>query len=371
MVERLDINPNILSYYIEQSTVPMDYLQTKFKDIDAILDGSKKPTFNQLSKISQLINVPTGLLLLSDTVNANKSILKFRTINSDCIEKASSELKDTIVEMKTKQDFLKNEIDYKLKFVGEFSITDDYLRVVNVIRKYLNISTSYQKEAGRDQNALKYFRNKISQMGIFVFFNSSVKNNTHRSLSVNEFRGFVLSDEKAPIIFVNQKDSKSGQLFTLIHELVHLFIDKEEIFSVVDTGTYSYDRTEAFVNKVTAEILMPIDEIKKLNNYDIDFLAQEFPVSKFVIIRRLRDMKILSNQEYKEEVLRLEKELKNTSPKKGSGGNYPNNLKFHFDTTFVHYIENAINQNKITYTEAFNIAGVTYKSYKILTGGNN
>ena len=185
MVERLDINPNILSYYIEQSTVPMDYLQTKFKDIDAILDGSKKPTFNQLSKISQLINVPTGLLLLSDTVNANKSILKFRTINSDCIEKASSELKDTIVEMKTKQDFLKNEIDYKLKFVGEFSITDDYLRVVNVIRKYLNISTSYQKEAGRDQNALKYFRNKISQMGIFVFFNSSVKNNTHRSLSVN------------------------------------------------------------------------------------------------------------------------------------------------------------------------------------------
>ncbi|KJY57283.1 uncharacterized protein JF75_14870 [Lactobacillus kimbladii] len=369
MVTRLDINPHTLAYYIDNSGVSKDYLQMKVQNIDAFLDGSKNPTFNQLSKIAKLIDVPTGLLLLSDPVEADKNTLKFRTINSNRIEKISNELRDTIVEMQTKQDFLRNEIDYELDFIGKYSIKNAYQQVVDDIRNYLDIPINYQKNAGKNKNALKYFRDKMSQIGIFIFFNGSVKSNTHRSLSLEEFRGFVLSDKKAPIIFVNSKDSEAGRLFTLVHELVHLFLDQEEIFSLVDTGSYKFDPTETFVNRVTAEILLPNEEIRKLNSYDIEFLAHEFPVSKFVIVRKLYDMKILTKNEYDEKVSQLKKELAKIPPdKKSKGGNYDNNIRFRFDQTFVHYIENAIKQNKITYTDAFNIVGVSYKSFKILTG---
>lgn len=368
MVTRLNINQKVLSYYVEKSTVSKDTLEEKITDFDAFLDGSKKPTFTQLSKIAQNINIPTGLLLLSNIIDTKKGTLKFRTINSNFVEEISSELRDTIIEMQTKQDFLKGEIDYELNFIGQFSINDDYLQVADNIRKQVNIPLNYYKETGH--NAVNYFRNKISRIGIFVFFNGSVKSNTHRSLFVNEFRGFVLPDKKAPIIFINQKDSKSGQLFTLIHELVHLFINKEEIFNLIDTGSYKFEPTEAFVNKVTAELLMPAVEIEKLENYDIESLSQKFPVSKFVVARRLYDIGILSKQKYNKEFIRLEKELKKMpSKKKSSGGNYVNNLKFRFDQTFVHYVENAVQQNKITYTDAFNITGVNYKGYKTLTGG--
>ncbi|WP_294758157.1 ImmA/IrrE family metallo-endopeptidase [uncultured Lactobacillus sp.] len=365
MVTRLDINPRTLAYYIDNSGVSKDYLEMKVQNIDAFLDGSKTPTFNQLSEIAKLIDVPTGLLLLSDPVEADNNTLKFRTINSNRIEKISNELRDTIIEMQTKQDFLRNEIDYELDFIGKYSIKNDYQQVVDDMRNYLDIPINYQKNVGK--NALKYFRDKMNKIGIFIFFNGSVKSNTHRSLSLDEFRGFVLSDKKAPIIFVNSKDSEAGRLFTLVHELVHLFLDQEEIF---DTGSYKFDRTEAFVNKVAAEVLLPDEEIRKLNNYDIEFLAHKFPVSKFVIVRKLYDMKILTKKEYDEKVSQLEKEFaKIPLDKKTRGGNYDNNIRFRFDQTFVHYIENAIKQNKITYTDAFNIAGVSYKSFKILTGG--
>lgn len=368
MVTRLDINPRTLAYYIDNSRVSKDYLEMKVQNIDAFLDGSKTPTFNQLSEIAKLIDVPTGLLLLSDPVDTDKSTLKFRTINSNRIEKISNELRDTIIEMQTKQDFLRSEIDYELDFIGKYSIKNDYQQVVDDMRNYLDIPVNYQKNVGK--NALKYFRDKMNKIGIFIFFNGSVKSNTHRSLSLDEFRGFVLSDKKAPIIFVNSKDSEAGQLFTLVHELVHLFLDQEEIFSLVDTGSYKFDRTEAFVNKVAAEVLLPDEEIRKLNNYDIEFLAHKFPVSKFVIVRKLYDMKILTKKEYDEKVSQLEKEFaKIPLDKITRGGNYDNNIRFRFDQTFVHYIENAIKQNKITYTDAFNIAGVSYKSFKILTGG--
>ncbi|BDR57622.1 ImmA/IrrE family metallo-endopeptidase [Xylocopilactobacillus apicola] len=365
MVERLKINTDVLSYYVENSGIPKEILQTKTQNLDSFLDGSKKPTFNQLSELAKVINVPTGLLLLQHSMEITPRRLKFRTLNSESLDGLSNELRNTVSEMQLKQDFLKGEIDTNLDFIGKFSIEDDYLEVVKDIRARLSIPINYQKEIG--QNPLKYFRTKINQMGVFAFFNGKIKDNTHLNLDLNEFRGFVLSDKRAPIIFINQKDSKSGQLFTLIHELVHLFIGDDEIFNLLETELYTFDQTEAFVNKVAAEILMPKSEILKTDS-KIETLYKLFPVSKFVIVRRLLDLGKISKTEYEEIIVELEdyfKSLPKAKKVKG-GGNYLNNLNFRMDKMFFHYVENAVKQNRISYTDAFNIVGVGYKGYKTL-----
>lgn len=368
MNNQLEINSDILKYYVESSNISKELLKSKVANIDKFLDGSKKPTFTQVSKIAKIINIPTGLLVLNKQLDANQSKLNFRTLNSRNLDGMSPELRDTIKEMEVKQDFLKGEIEDKLSFIGKFSMKDNYLNVAEEIRETLEIPTNYYEIS--KYNPIKYFRNKINSVGIFVFFNGKVKDNTHRSLDVEEFRGFVLSDEKAPIIFVNQKDSKSGQLFTLIHELVHLFIGINEIFNVIETESYHFDPTEAFVNKVTAEILVPERSFSKLDGLTLDELQDIYPVSKFVLIRRQFDLKMITKQEYlhvvKELTDVLDKRTRNTKP----GGNYKNNLNFRMDHDFVNYVQNAIKQNKLSYTEAFNIMGVGYKGYKILSGGN-
>lgn len=371
MVTRLEIKPEVLQYYVDSSTKPMEVLQEKVKNFDKYINGEKQPTFNQLSSIAKVLNVPTGLLILPNVVESPSNRLSFRTLNSENLEGMSNELKDTIAEMEIKQDFLKEEISEPIPFLGMFTIEDDYQKVIETIRDYLGIDTEYYKETGREP--IKYFREKINQLGIFVFFNGKIKDNTQRPLNLKEFRGFVLSDSKAPIIFINQLDSKAGQLFTLIHELVHLFLGIDDIYNVIEIEHNRFDPTETFVNKVTAEILVPAAQIpKQVTVYEIESFANKFKVSEFVIARRFFDLKRISKKQYTETVQQLEAQFKELSKiKTGNGGNYHHNINFRIDRVFFNYVDNALKQNKITYTEAFKVLGIGFKGYKSLERRRN
>lgn len=136
MSTELAVNNKVLSRYIHNSNTPFDAIAKRIKSINLILDGKKNPTFNQLSTISKMINVPVGLLILDDYIEPYEEKLDFRTINSSDIEEMSSELKDTIKEMRVKQDFLKDEVENHLDFINKFSINDNYQHVAEEIRKY-------------------------------------------------------------------------------------------------------------------------------------------------------------------------------------------------------------------------------------------
>ncbi|PTI68984.1 peptidase, partial [Mammaliicoccus vitulinus] len=126
MSVELEVNNKVLSRYIQNSNTPIEAISKRVKSIDDILDGKKNPTFNQLSTISKMINIPTGLLILDDYIEPYEEKLDFRTVNSSDIEEMSSELKDTIKEMRVKQDFLKEEVGNQIDFINKFSINDNY-----------------------------------------------------------------------------------------------------------------------------------------------------------------------------------------------------------------------------------------------------
>lgn len=367
----LNVKTEVLQYYIDKSQIPVDFLQEKVKYFEQMVNGEKQPTFNQLSSLAKVLNVPTGLLALNEIIDVSQDRLAFRTLNSKNLEGMSDELKDTITEMEEKQAFLKGELSEELSFIGKYSIVDSPLELANEIRQVLGIPVDYYNYTRKD--AVKYLRERINRIGVFVFFNGKIKDNTHRPLELKEFRGFALSDKQAPIIFINQKDSKNGQLFTLVHELVHLFLDSDDIFNLIETREYQFDPTEAFVNKVTAEILVPESELLKRQHEDYQKLAGYFQVSEFVIIRRFLDMKLITKSKYNRLLQELEEKMEQIIRlnENKSSGNYRNNIKFRLDNTFFNYVDNALKQNRITYTEAFGILGVGYKGYKILEERRN
>lgn len=362
------MNTETLNAYFEMSGFTIDYMKEKSsKNFDKFLSGEKSPTFKQLIKIAKLLSIPVGLLMLDKPIEKPKNNLKFRTINSEYIVNPSKELQDTIAEMNSKQDFLHEEVESELEYIGKFSIFDDYMQVANYIRDLLEIKKDYYLSV-RKQDILYYFRERINRVGIFVFFNGKYKDNTSRSLNVGEFRGFTLVDKKAPIIFINQKDAKNGQLFTLIHELVHIFIGDEEIYGTQHLST-DFDKTEAFVNKVTAEILVPNDKFLQIykKSQGPEVLANNFKVSEFVIVRRMLDNKKISHKQYLDLTQQLTKQYEQQdNRKKAKGGNYRNTLRYRIDRRFFNYVENAVNERKLSYTDAFNLVGVSYKGYSIL-----
>lgn len=356
--------------YFQQSGIDKDYMINKVhKDFDKFLLGEKIPTFNQLKKIAKAFGIPVGLLLLSKPIEIPELKLNFRTIASEYLNYQSKELQDTIQEMKMKQEFLQSQISYELSFIGEFTIKNNVEEVANSIRKVLNLPIDYYDHVNGNE-ILNYMRLKINQAGIFVFFNGKVKDNTKRLLNVKEFRGFVLTDKKAPIIFINQRDTKNAQLFTLVHELVHLFIGESEIFGS-QNEVDDYDLVETFVNKVTAELLVPKYKFLKLqkDKKSIKELANTFKVSEFVIIRRLFDNQLIDKHQYlhfHQQLLENYEKNDQQQKLKNTGGNYNHNLKFRIDNNFFKYVDNALENETISYTDAYHIIGVGYKGYKIL-----
>ena len=363
MVDRLQINSDVLLSYIENSGVTLDTLQERVKDIDQFVGGEKMPTFNQLEKISSLINVPVGLLALQQQINIDTQRLPFRTPNSAAVGKMSAELRDTIIEMQEKQSFLQEQIDDSLDLSSDsLRQTRDHMAIAETIRTKLQIPVNHL--AHSKDNPVRYFRNSISNVGIFVFFNGKIKDNTHRPLSADEFRGFSLNSAKAPIIFVNQRDSPNAQLFTLVHELVHLFIDDEGISTVSEQSDFDHTQKEALVNRVTAEILVPKVIFEKDTSLDVEELAKKYKVSRYVIARRLLDLDKIDKSTYDNIIGSLKSTAK--PRKKSGGGNYNNSLRFRVDDTFFRFVHNAIMQDRVSYTEAFRIVGTGYKGFKAL-----
>ncbi|WP_261805974.1 ImmA/IrrE family metallo-endopeptidase [Lapidilactobacillus luobeiensis] len=365
------MNATTLKAYFEKSGLTVAFMQEKtHQNFPDFLSGKKTPTFNQLIKIANVLKIPVGLLLLDRPLESVAEQINFRTVNSEHLSQPSKELLDTIAEMRTKQDFLRGEIDTDLAYIGRFTNHDDALLVARFIRHTLGIDQDYYQNTDR-AHIIQYLRKLINRIGVFVFFNGKYKDNTHRVLDPQEFRGFVLVDKKAPLIFVNQKDSSNGQLFTLIHELVHLFIADEEILGH-QSLKHDFDSTEAFVNKVTAEILVP--QASFLKQYrqttEIAELAAHFRVSEFVIARRLLDNHKIKQAHYDQLIDELTQNFESYRQaqitEKTSGGNFKNNIRFRIDRQFFNYVQNAINNQQLSYTEAFNIIGVGYKGYHIL-----
>ena len=361
------MNTAVLNYYFEKSGLSKEFMEQKVsKRFGQFLTGEKTPSFNQLSDMAKLFRIPLGVLLSDEVIPEKKIELPFRTVNSEFIGEPSRELRDTIEEMKSKQAFLKEERLPKLDFIGRFSMDDDSMVVAQAVREILDFSKNYFEKV-KKEDVFKFLRGKISRVGVFVFTNGKFQDNTHRLLDSREFRGFVLSDKEAPIIFINQADTKNAQVFTLVHEFVHLLLGEEEILGQTSLES-EFDEVEAFVNKVTAEVLVPADLLKMKYKEDpsIDELVRIFKVSRFVIARRLFDLGFISKSDYQQHVREWEIAWKNRTKDKGNGGNYNNNTLYRIDRNFFQYIENAIQSDRITYTEAFRLLGVGYKGYQIL-----
>lgn len=65
---------------------------------------------------------------------------------------------------------------------------------------------------------LLLLRHHAETLGVTIVINGAVGNNTHRILDPEEFRRFVLTDEYAPLVFINNADGKAAPMFTLAHE---------------------------------------------------------------------------------------------------------------------------------------------------------
>ena len=305
------INPKILTWARERIGMTQEKLAKKLgiknsENIEKWEKGEKRPTFNQAQKIANILHIPFGYLYLEDIPEEKLPIPDLRTLRDNQNHKLSSDLIDLIDDIKFKQDwykdYLKEQGIEKLNFAGKYSIDTEYRVIAKDIVKTLHLTLEDRKKVSNWEEFLRLLIDKSEEAGIWVMRSGIVGSNTHRPLSVSEFRGLVVYDEIAPVVFINGKDAKAAQIFTLIHELAHIWIGEGGIsdLSLDIPRENIHNKIEKLCNRVAAEVLVPEKILKQewQGLPKIEDLSSFFRVSKVVIARRAYSLGMISWSEY-------------------------------------------------------------------------
>jgi len=359
----VNVNNNMLTWAITRAGYDVPTFAKKFPKILEWLDGQKKPTVKQLEEFSKKVYLPFGYLFFPQPPQEKLPIPFFRTTGNQ-EDKISINVYDTILLLQQRQDWLKNYLkdnEYeRLPFVGKFSNSNDVKAIVADIRQTLQLPENWASQFRTWQEALDHLVLLIEDKGIITIFNGIVENNTHRPIPVDECRGFVLVDDYAPFMFVNNSDFKSAQMFTVVHELAHIWTGHSAGFDFRRLQPAN-DPIEILCDKVAAEFLVPeraFNEVwyHKPNNFA--YASRYFKVSEIVIARRALDTgKITRPQffDFYEEYSNREFAKKENQ---GTGGDFYATTKKRISITFASHVNQAVKSGKLLFRDAYKLTGL-------------
>mgnify|MGYP000440651354 CR=1 FL=1 len=368
MGNELNINPTMLTWAVDRAGHDVDEFALTFPKLQDWLEEKKKPTFSQLQKFAKKVHVPFGYLFLQNPPVEKLPIPFFRTKNNH--NKVSINTFDTVLLLKNRQEWLReylqeNEFDKKA-FVGKFNKNSDYKQVVADIRKTLNLSENWAGYFPTWEQTLEYLTDKVEEAGIIMVFNSVVENNTHRKIPVSECRGFVLSDDYAPFMFINAADAKAAQMFTIVHELAHIWTGNSAGFDFRQMQPAN-DPIELLCDKVAAEFLVPEGNFLKLwdKNKGFKQLAKIFKVSPIVIARRALDLGKISKGQFFSFYNEYLNEFAEKKEKQSGGGDFYRTTKKRVSLTYAGHINQAVKSGQLLYRDAYKLTGLKGNTFRI------
>lgn len=368
MATEININPTMLTWAIARAGYVVDEFLEKFPNVKNWVEQIKKPTVKQLEDFAHRVHIPFGYLFLPEPPKESIPFPFFRTGGTQT-HQVSINIYDTILILQRRQDWLTEYLQDNeakpLPFVGKFDSHASFETIVADIRATLNLVPDWASEQQSFDDTLNFLTKKIEEVGVIVNFNGVVENNTHRVIPVSECRGFVLVNEMVPFLFVNAADAKAAQLFTIIHELAHIWLGESAGFNNENLLPANHP-IEKLCDQVAAEFLVPAVSFHNLwaNNGDITKLAKYFKVSPIVIARRALDLGKLSKVEFFKfyhqymEGVRLKKESQ------GTGGDFYATARKRISVSFAAYVNQAVKQNKLLYRDAYKITGLRGDTYQ-------
>jgi Zn-dependent peptidase ImmA (M78 family) len=363
MAVRVAVTPSVLSWATSRAGLDEAALRTRFPKLDDWIRGDLEPTFRQLESLAKATRTPVGLFLLDKPPVDELTLRDFRTMRTGQVPSPSPDLLDTIADCDRRQDwyrtYLIEEGHDPLPFVGSVTTGTDPVEVASTMHAELEFGLG--DRSGTWSQALVALIDSAEEIGILVMVSGVVGSNTTRKLDPKEFRGFALVDRYAPVVFINGSDTKAAQIFTLAHELAHVWLGEGGVDDV-DHTQWNTNAIEQWCNAVAAEFLVPRDTLEGSFDLDGDLtaelerLARIYKVSTLVILRRLRDIGALNWQDYRSAyATELERVLSLAGD--GTGGNWLKTQPRRVSKPFARAILERTLAGTTTYGETFRLLG--------------
>ena len=325
----------------------------------------------QTKKLANATHTPLGYLFLATPPDESLPIPDFRTRSNTPPERPSPDLLDTVYAMQRRQAWLRDELTSvgtePLPFVGAFDLASRPDNVATAMRRALSLQPGWAARHTTWTAAVGHLAQQCDIAGIMIVSNGIVANNTSRQLDPDEFQGFTLVDDYAPIIFINNADYKTAQMFTIAHELAHLFIGKEGV-SVFRALQPSDNAVERACNTIAVEFLLPTTELRNLwpsvsgTQDPFQEVAKHFKVSTITAARCLLDLGLISRHVFAafyEEYLSVQQDEAGRPQR----GNFWNNQNTRVGRRFGNAVVRAVKEGRLLYREAYALTGLGRRSF--------
>ncbi len=365
---RVKVNPQLLVWARTRARLETADLEHRFPKINAWEAEEVQPTFKQLEDFARAVHVPFGYLFLPAPPDEPLPIPDFRTVDGRGVRRPSPELLDMVYACQERQGWYK-----------EFSLTTrqpeaEFVRSARLQDRAVAVAASMAETLGFDlearatcrtwEKALRLFIGQAESVGVLVMVSGVVLSNNNRKLNPEEFRGFALADRRAPLIFVNGSDSKSAQMFTMAHELAHLWLGSTAVSDVSAAPHGGHCREEIWCNAVAAELLVPITVLRNDLVDDetvedaVNRLTRRYKVSSLVILRRLLDAGWLDRAAFDEAWAAERARLQALAQRNDGGGDFYRTTRSRVSRRFARALVESTLEGQTLYRDAFRMLGV-------------
>ena len=361
---RVPVSPELLQWACERSGIAPEDLAAKFKKLPEWESGETQPTLKQVEAFARAVHVPVGYMFLTKPPEEHVAIPDFRTFAGQAVTRPSPNLLDTIYTCQERQswyrDFVRVAQAPELAFVGSATVETPPESVAADMRETIGFDLAARRDCPTWTEALRMFIQQAEEAGVLVMVSGVGMSNNRRRLDPAEFRGFALSDSLAPLIFVNGADTKAAQMFTLAHELAHLWLGASALSNIGTVPQPGFRREEVWCNAVAAELLVPLSALHANEALDdaLPRLARTFKVSTLVILRRLLDAGRIDRPSFDmawaEEVKRLRHLAQG-----GSGGDFYRTTLSRVSRRFARAVVGSTLEGQTLYRDAYRMLGVS------------
>ncbi len=361
---RVEVEPALLRWARERAGLSVDALAARFPKAGAWERGEARPTLKQIERFAKATFTPVGFLFLEEPPVERVPIPDFRTVAGPAPVRPSAGLLDTVYLCQQRQawyrDFARSEGAPPPAFVGSARVADDVVSTAADVRRVLGVDLERRRRLPTWTDALRLFMRQADEAGVLTMVSGVVGGDNRRPLDPDEFRGFTLADPAAPLVFVNGADTRAAQMFTLAHELAHVWLGRS---GVSDAGAVEVpnQEVERWCNRVAAEALLPLGVLRETYDRNADprgeaaRLARLFKVSTLVVLRRIHDADGLTRSAfraaYDAELGRLR------AASAGGGGDFYLTLGARVGRRFARAVVTSTLEGRTSFTESFRLLG--------------
>lgn len=363
---RVPVSPEVLRWAADRSGRTVEDLEHRFPDLNSWERGERQPTFNQLEQFARATFTPFGSFFLTEPPADEIPIPDFRTMGNKQLEHPSPDLLETIFICEQRQEWYRQHAQSigadPLLFIGSETVESPVASTANQIRETLQFTAEDRSQDASWTEALRRLIDSSEEAGILVMVSGIVGNNTHRILDPDEFRGFALSDPLAPLVFINGADTKAAQIFTLIHEICHLWLGQSALTDATMKDPAG-NSVELWCNQVAAEVLVPVSALRDayrgvLNTDELERLARVYKVSTLVVLKRIFDAGLLKWEAYRAAYeVEHARAVDLARKRKTAGGNYYNTQPLRVSRRFARALINDTLSGRTLHRDAFRLLG--------------